>query len=167
LLVIAAFVVHFLAIHPFQDGNGRLSRVLTTLLLLRAGYRYVPYSSLERIVEENKDGYYRALRGSQRKIRTDREDLGDWVRFFLTILRQQKDVLLRKTEVEKRLVKMPADAERIVALVRERGRLSIAEVVDGLGINRNTAKVHLRNLVEQGWLVKEGVGKATRYMAGR
>jgi Fic family protein len=167
LLVIAAFVVHFLAIHPFQDGNARLSRVLTTLLLLCAGYLYVPYSSLERVVEENKDGYYRALRSSQRHIRTDREDLGDWIRFFLTILKQQKDVLLRKTELEKRLGTLPADAERIVSLARERGHLSIAEVVELLGINRNTAKVHLRNLVDEGWLTRQGVGRATRYTVGR
>ena len=65
LLVIAVFIVRFLAIHPFQDGNGRLSRALTTLLLLRAGYGYVPYSSLERVVEENKNAYYLALRRAQ------------------------------------------------------------------------------------------------------
>ncbi|MBU1701128.1 MAG: Fic family protein [Candidatus Eisenbacteria bacterium] len=65
LLVVAVFVVRFLAIHPFQDGNGRLSRALTTLLLLRAGYDYVPYSSLERIVEDNKEEYYKALRRAQ------------------------------------------------------------------------------------------------------
>ncbi len=82
LLIIAAFTVHFLAIHPFQDGNGRLSRILTTLLLLRSGYLYVPYSSLERIVEENKEGYYRALRTAQRLIRTQDENLDAWLRFF-------------------------------------------------------------------------------------
>lgn len=167
LLVIAAFVVHFLAIHPFQDGNGRLSRVLTTLFLLRSGYRYVPYSSLERIVEKNKDGYYRALRASQRYIRSEQEELDDWARFFLKALKQQKDVLLRKMEQQKRLEKLPPEAERIFILARERGRLTISEIVELLGINRNTAKVHLRNMVEQGWLTRQGVGKATRYTPGR
>lgn len=167
LLVIAAFVVHFLAIHPFQDGNGRLSRVLTTLFFLRSGYRYVPYSSLERIVEENKDGYYRALRASQRYIRSEQEELDDWARFFLKALKQQKDVLLRKMEQQKRLEKLPPEAERIFLLARERGRLTISEIVELLGINRNTAKVHLRNMVEQGWLTRQGVGKATRYTPGR
>jgi len=70
LLVIAIFVVVFLEIHPFQDGNGRLSRILTTLLLLRAGYAYVPYSSLESIIEQSKDSYYLALRRTQVTIRT-------------------------------------------------------------------------------------------------
>ena len=65
LLIVAIFVVVFLEIHPFQDGNGRLSRVLTTLLLLRVGYYYVPYSSLESVIERNKEGYYLALRQTQ------------------------------------------------------------------------------------------------------
>jgi len=167
LLVIASFVVHFLAIHPFQDGNGRLSRVLTTLLLLKSGYLHVPYSSLERIVEENKDSYYRALRASQRNIRTEKEDVGDWVRFFLNALKKQKDVLLGKVERERRLEKLPREAERIVILAKERGRLTISEISEALEINKNTAKVHLRKLVEQGWLIKQGTGKATRYAPGR
>ena len=68
LIIIGVFVVVFLAIHPFQDGNGRLSRVLTTLLLLRAGYEYVPYASLESVIERTKDGYYRALRQQKRTV---------------------------------------------------------------------------------------------------
>jgi Fic family protein len=167
LLVIAIFVVHFLAIHPFQDGNGRLSRILTTLLLLRSGYRYVPYSSLERIVEENKDAYYRALRSSQKGIRTDKERLDDWVRFFLRILKQQKDGLIRKLEQEKQLEKLPLLEERILALVKERGRLTIGEAVTLLNVNRNTAKAHLRQLVRQGYLLQQGVGKATWYIMGK
>jgi len=71
LLIIAVINVVFLAIHPFQDGNGRLSRVLTTLLLLRSGYEYVPYASLESIVEENKDLYYKALRRTQTTLKDD------------------------------------------------------------------------------------------------
>ena len=66
LIVIGIFVVNFLAIHPFQDGNGRLSRALTNLLLLKSGYAYVPYSSTESIIEDNKEGYYRALSKTSR-----------------------------------------------------------------------------------------------------
>lgn len=163
LLSISAFVVHFLAIHPFQDGNGRLSRVLTTLLLLQAGYRHVPYSSLERVIEENKDGYYRALRQSQQGIRTEAENLDTWVRFFLQSLRTQKDVLLRKIERERRLEKLPHLSEQIVTLARERGRVTISEAVALLDINRNTAKLHLRQLVESGHLELHGTGRATWY----
>ena len=167
LLTVAAFVVHFLAIHPFQDGNGRLSRVLTTLLLLQAGYRYVPYSSMERIVEENKDVYYRALRLSQKEIRTDTENLDAWVRFFLQTLNKQKDVLMRKVEQEQRLEKLPPVSEQMVVLAKERGRLTITDTVTLLQVNRNTAKVHIRQLVESGYLVQHGTGRATRYTAGR
>ena len=82
LLVISVFVVCFLAIHPFQDGNGRLSRVLTTLLLLRAGYAYVPYSSLESVIEAGKDGYYLALRRTQARLPTEVPDWEPWAVFF-------------------------------------------------------------------------------------
>lgn len=167
LLVVAAFAVHFLAIHPFQDGNGRLSRVLTTLLLLQTGYRYVPYSSMERIIEENKDGYYRALRLSQKAIRTDAENLDAWVRFFLQSLKKQKDVLLRKVEREQLLERLSPISEQLVSLARERGRLTISDAVALLSINRNTVKLHFRQLVESGHLVQHGKGKATWYTAGK
>ena len=163
VMVIAAFIVHFLAIHPFQDGNGRLSRVLTTLLLLKSGYRYVPYSSLERVVEESKDGYYRALRLSQKQIRTPEENLDGWVSFFLLCLKKQKDVLLRKIEQEKILERLSPVSEQLLAQAKERGRLTITEGVLLQGINRNTVKLHLRQLVQQGYLEQHGSGKATWY----
>ena len=76
LILIGIFIVVFLAIHPFKDGNGRLSRALTTLLLLRAGYSYVPYSSMEGVVEQNKDSYYLALRRTQQTIRKKKNRTG-------------------------------------------------------------------------------------------
>jgi Fic family protein len=167
LLVIGAFVVHFLAIHPFQDGNGRLSRVLTTLLLLRSGYRHMPYSSLERIVEENKDGYYRALRASQKLIRSEEENLDDWLGFFLTSLKRQKDVLLGKIEREQLLEMLAPLEEKMLAIAKERGRIAIADAVTLLAANRNTVKLHLRQLVQQGYLEQHGTGKGTWYSVGR
>ena len=100
LLLIGIWVVVFLEIHPLQDGNGRLSRVLTTLLLLQAGYAYVPYSSLESVVEQNKDAYYRALRQTQGTIRTDAPDWQPWLMFFLHALAEQVRRLERKIERE-------------------------------------------------------------------
>ena len=90
LLAIAIFTVTFLEIHPFQDGNGRLSRILTTLLLLKAGYSYVPYSSLESVIEQNKEAYCLALRQTQSTIRTDLPNWQPWITFFLKSLSQQK-----------------------------------------------------------------------------
>lgn len=167
LLVIGAFVVHFLAIHPFQDGNGRLSRIITTLLLLQSGYRHVPYSSLERVIEENKDSYYRALRSSQKLIRSEGENLDDWLSFFLTSLKKQKDILLGKIEREQLLERLPTLAEQILVIARERGRITIAEAVALLAANRNTVKLHLRQLVQQGYLKQHGTGKGTWYSAER
>src|ERR1700691_2989780 len=96
LLVTAILTVVFLEFHPFQDGNGRLSRVLTTLLLLRAGYSYVPYSSLESVIERSKEGYYLALRQTQVTIRTDVPDWQPWILFFLRALQQQMQRLAGK-----------------------------------------------------------------------
>jgi Fic family protein len=86
LLVIAIFTVVFLEIHPFEDGNGRLSRVLTTLLLLRSGYAYVPYSSLESVIEQTNEGYCMVLRVSQGTIRTATPDWQPWLMYFLRAL---------------------------------------------------------------------------------
>ena len=90
LLVIAVFTVVFLEIHPFQDGNGRLSRILTTLLLLRSGYAYVPYSSLESVIEQSKESYYLALRNTQGTLRTDMPDWQPWFCTFCVRCRNKK-----------------------------------------------------------------------------
>ena len=104
LLITGIFVVVFLEIHPFQDGNGRLSRVLTTLLLLRSGYAYVPYSSLESVIEQNKEAYYLALRQTQGTIRGPNPDWQPWIEFFLNALRHQMQRLRTRVEREKLMV---------------------------------------------------------------
>ena len=165
LLAIAIFTVVFLQIHPFQDGNGRLSRVLTTLLLLQAGYAYVPYSSLESIIEENKQGYYIALRQTQKTIRTDSPDWQPWLLFFLRSLASQVKRLEEKVINEKRvLARLPELSLAIIELARDRGRISITEATGITGANRNTVKVHLRRLTEAGHLVRHGAGKAAWYV---
>jgi len=164
LLVIAVFVVVFLEIHPFQDGNGRLSRVLTTLLLLRAGYSYVAYSSLESVVEQSKEGYYLALRRTQGTIRTPTPDWNPWLEFFLRALQQQKRRLEKKIERERIILgDLPELSVQILELARERGRVSVAEVVKVTGISRNTVKVHLRALADQGHLTRHGAGRGAWY----
>jgi len=164
LLAIAVFVVVFLEIHPFQDGNGRLSRVLTTLLLLRSGYAYVPYSSLESVIEDSKEGYYLALRKTQGTIRTDAPDWGPWLAFFMRALVQQKRRLAAKVERERiELTALPELSARIIDLIRQHGRATISDVIAATGANRNTLKVHLRTLVEHGRLVRHGAGKGSWY----
>ena len=164
LLVTALFIVEFLAIHPFQDGNGRLSRVLTTLLLLRAGYAYVPYSSMEAVVEQNKKDYYLALRQSQTTLKNAVPDWQPWVLFFLGALRMQKQRLEAKLAQEQLLLsKLPALSLQILEQVKARGRITNGEIVTITNANRNTVKKHLEALVLAQQLQKNGVGKGTWY----
>jgi Fic family protein len=164
LIVIGIFIVVFLEIHPFQDGNGRLSRVLTTLLLLRAGYAYVPYGSLESVIEQSKEGYYLALRRTQRTIRTQEPDWTPWLTFFLTALQRQMRRLRGKVERERLLLaKLPDLAIQILDHARDHGRVTIADAVAITGASRNTLKLHFKRLRERGLLALHGQGRGAWY----
>jgi Fic family protein len=164
LLIISLFIVEFLAIHPFQDGNGRISRILTTYLLLREGYHYVPYSSLEAVVEQSKEGYYLALRQTQGTLSNENPDWQPWVLFFLRALRQQKKRLETKCEQESLLLtQLPPLSLSILQLVKSRGKATISDIVTVTSANRNTVKKHLESLVNTNLLQKNGVGKGTWY----
>lgn len=164
LLIIGVFIVVFLAIHPFQDGNGRLSRILTTLLLLKSGYLYVPYSSLESIVERSKDSYYLALRRTQGSLKSESPDFAPWLLFFLRALHKQKIHLELKVTREKvLLLQIPELSALILKLVQEHGRLGIGDIEKMTLANRNTLKKNLSNLVKTGSLLRLGKGKATWY----
>jgi len=164
LLIVAVFVVVFLEIHPFQDGNGRLSRVLTTLLLLQSGYAYVPYSSLESVIEMNKEAYYLALRQTQGTIRAEAPDWQPWLIFFMRSLTEQVRRLEKKVEREKLvLATLPELALQIVELAREHGRVRMGEVVKLTGASRNTLKEHFRTLVARGYLNQLGAGRGAWY----
>jgi Fic family protein len=164
LNAIGIFTVVFLEIHPFQHGNGRLSRVLTTLLLLRAGYSYVPYSSLESVIEQSKEGYYLALRQTQGTIRTDAPNWSPWLSYFVRSLRQHMHSLRAKVEREREhIAQLPKLAVDIVALLKEHGRLSIGETTTLTGASRNTLKNHFKQLMAQGTIEMHGKGRATGY----
>lgn len=164
LLVIAIFIVVFLEIHPFQDGNGRLSRVLTTLLLLRSGYAYLPYSSLESVIEATKDGYYLALRRTQGTIRSAAPAWEPWIAYFLTSLQRQKARLEAKIVRERLMIeRLPELGVRILELAKAHGRITNGQIVDLTGANRNTVKKHLQMLVSARHLIQHGNGKSTWY----
>jgi Fic family protein len=167
LLAVAVFVVVFLEVHPFQDGNGRLSRVLTTLLLLQAGYAYVPYSSLESIIEQSKEAYYLALRQTQGTLRSQQPNWQPWVVFFLRALQQQMKRLVKKLEREKLILSpLPELSVQLLEHVRAHGRTTMAEAVALTGASRNTLKVHFRSLVEKGLLALHGTGRGAWYSLG-
>lgn len=164
LLAVAVFVVVFLEIHPFQDGNGRLSRVLTTLLLLRTGYIYVPYSSLESIIEQSKEGYYLALRQTQGSIRTETPNWQPWILFFLRSLQKQTKLLSEKIEREKLVIEtLPEISIQILEHLQAHGRVTIGEMVRLTGKSRNTLKEHFRILVERNHLKLYGAGRGAWY----
>ncbi|MDO5690886.1 MAG: Fic family protein [Pseudomonadota bacterium] len=164
LLIIGLFVVVFLEIHPFQDGNGRLSRVLTTLLLLQAGYAYVPYSSLESVIEASKEGYYLALRQTQGTIRSGEPNWQPWLLFFLRSLAEQVRRLEKKVEREKIvLATLPELSLQIVEFAREHGRVTMMDAIKLTGASRNTLKQHLRHLTERGHLEQHGSGRGVWY----
>jgi Fic family protein len=168
LLVISVFVVVFLAIHPFQDGNGRLSRVLTTLLLLKSGYDYVPYSSLESVVEKTREDYYLALRRTQGTLDDSAIDWQPWLIYFLGALRQQKRNLEAKVEREHLvLAPLPILSVRILEFAREHGRVTVADAVKMTGASRPTLKDHFKALVRQHHLTRHGKARATWYSLAR
>ena len=166
LLIIAVFIVRFLAIHPFRDGNGRLSRVLTTLMLLRAGYAYVPYASLESVVEENKGQYYNALRRTQKTLAGE-PDWEPWIGFFLRALKRQASILAARVESSEAAtttqeISHPL-SQNVLALFETKDQLSLAQIVERTGANRNTLKVRLRELVKSKRLKLVGKGRGAFY----
>jgi Fic family protein len=164
LLAIGIFIVHFLAIHPFQDGNGRLSRALTTMLLLKKGYDYVPYSSIESIIEANKDAYYRALRRTQKTLRAKKTFYEPWLNFVLTTLQKQKRHLEEKIKSFKNydtsLSKLATD---ILGLLDEHPQLTVAKAAEVLNAKADTVKKSVKNLVDKGYLLKRGSTKGAWY----
>lgn len=166
LLLIGCFVVVFLAIHPFQDGNGRLSRVLTTLMLLRAGYLHVPYSSLESIIEASKEGYYLALRRTQTTLGNESPDWEAWLLFFLRSLVKQKDALTRKIDTTASAPgdDLPPLARQILALLPDHETLTLRQLVQLTGGKPATLKLRLKELVARGHLIPKGKGRGVHYL---
>ena len=165
ILVIVNFIFEFLAIHPFHDGNGRLSRAITNLLMLQAGYSYVPYVSLEEIIEDRKDAYYLSLRGAQRFHKTEQEDITTWILFLLEALLKQAEAardLIESEEPERMLSERQI---QILHLFEEGKTLSPKDIVLVLKekIPLPTIKQVLGRLVKLGLIQRIGLGRATRY----
>ena len=164
LLIVAVFIVNFLEIHPFQDGNGRLSRILTNLMLLQAGYVYVPFSSLESVIENSKEDYYLALRQTQTTIHLEAPNWQPWLMFFMRALQRQKRHLAIKVEREKNVLPNLSELSiKILDFVRDHGRVTTRSMVRETGASPNTLKVTFGNLVEKRLLVRHGGGRSTWY----
>lgn len=163
LLIVGNFLVEFLQIHPFQDGNGRLSRVLTNLLLLKEGYLYMPYISHEKLVEDNKPDYYMALRRSQKTFKTEHEDITPWLDFFLTIFLKQSQMaveLLSKENTEKLLSKKQLSIWQYLQEVEE---ATPGEIAKKARVARPTVNQALDKLLRLKKVERIGLGRSTRY----
>jgi len=163
LIVIAVFNVVFLAIHPFQDGNGRLSRILVTLLMLKAGYSYIPYSSLESIIEKNKDSYYLALQRTQKTLK-DKTDWEPWLHFFFRSLKRQKNHLEAKTNAIEKYSNLSEECALIMQYIEDNGRINLSKACELLpNVKKPTIKNRIKKLVEMKLIIRQGAGKATWY----
>lgn len=163
LLIIGNFLVEFLKIHPFQDGNGRLSRILTNLLLLKAGYRYMPYVSHEKLIEDNKTNYYLALRKSQNSFGGKKEDIFPWLHYFLDILLKQSEIatkLIQSEEVEKLL--SPKQLQ-IWNYLQDVAEAPPGAICDKTRITKPTVIQALNRLIKLKKVERIGMGRATRY----
>lgn len=163
LLVIGNFIVEFLNIHPFQDGNGRLSRILTNLLLLKAGYLYMPYISHEKFIEDNKDAYYIALRRSQKTFGKEDENITAWLDFFLTMLLKQSEMaikLLESEQVEKLLSLKQLDVWNYLLGTTE---ATPSEIAEKTKVARPTVNQSLTKLLKLKKIEKISSGRGTRY----
>ncbi|MCK5475266.1 MAG: Fic family protein [Candidatus Pacebacteria bacterium] len=163
LLVIANFLVEFLKIHPFQDGNGRLSRVLTNLLLLKAGYEYMPYVSHEKLIEDNKPEYYIALRKSQKTMGSKKENVVPWIEFFFTILIKQSQMameLLSEEKIEKLLTNKQLAVWEYLDKVDESTPLEIAKKTK---VAYGTVRQALDKLMRLKKIERIGQGRGTVY----
>lgn len=164
LLVIANFLVEFLKIHPFEDGNGRLSRVLTNLLLLRSGYTFTQYVSHEQIIERRKDEYYIALIKSQETFKTEHDTIAPWLNFFLGIVKEQATKalsFLEEEHIEDTLSPKQYEVWKYFSTVNE---ASISDIVEATGIAHGTVKQSLERLLELKKIKMMGRGRGTRYV---
>lgn len=163
LLVIANFLVEFLKIHPFEDGNGRLSRILANLLLLKQGYAYMPYVSHEKLIEDNKADYYVALRKNQKTLRTKKPDISSWINFFFNIVLTQSQMaihLLTQTNIETIL----SPKQLLVWNYLEKTiETTPREISSKTGVPRPTINQVINKLLDLKMIERIGQGSTTRY----
>ncbi len=164
LLLIANFVVEFLKIHPFEDGNGRLSRVLTNLLLLRSGYQFVQYVSHEQIVERRKDEYYLALRKSQETFNTDHDTIVPWLNFFLSVVKEQATKALSYLQEEKVEDTLSPKQYEVWKYLSSVGEAAPGDIAKATGVVGVTVSQALERLIELGLVKRVGRGRGTRYV---
>lgn len=163
LIKVASFVYDFLSVHPFQDGNGRLSRLISTLLLLKNGYKWIQYVSFEHEIESRKTEYYQALRSCQAQ--RPNEDISVWILFFLDCLKNIQLQLMAKLEKSGVEIQLSAREKSILTIIQNRPNIQSGEIAEKLAIPAPTVKRILSGLLSKELIEKHGVGRGVSYTA--
>ncbi len=161
LIKVASFVYDFLSIHPFQDGNGRLSRLISTLLLLKNGYKWIQYVSFEHEIENRKNEYYQVLKRCQAQ--RPNEDVTVWVQFFLNCLSNIQSQLLTKVQKSGVETQLSAKEKTIYSIIQNRPNIQSGEIAVKLAIPAPTVKRILSELHKKGLIEKQGSGRSVSY----
>jgi Fic family protein len=163
LILTAAFIVHFLAIHPFRDGNGRLSRLLTIWILLRFGYEWMQFASHEKVIEDNKERYYLALRETQNSFNKSLVKYDPWIDFFCDIIFQQTQIIDALLKKESPVSSMNQNEVVVYEILKSNGKCNIGFILEQVEMTRAGLKTLLKRMLESGHIKSKGAGKATVY----
>ena len=161
LIKVASFVYDFLSVHPFQDGNGRLSRLISTLLLLNKGYKWIQYVSFEHEIENRKNEYYQVLRSCQAQ--RPNEDVTVWIQFFLSCLSNIQSQLMTKLHKSGLETQLSPKEKSIYSIIQNRPNIQSGEIAEKLAIPAPTVKRILSELVNKGLIEKQGNGRNVSY----
>ena len=161
LIKIASFIYEFLSVHPFQDGNGRLSRLISTLLLLNKGYKWIQYVSFEHEIESRKNEYYQVLRSCQAQ--RPNEDVTVWIHFFLNCLSNIQTQLLTKLQQSGLETQLSHKEKSIYTIIQNRPNIQSGEIAIKLAIPAPTVKRILSELINKGLIEKQGSGRNVSY----
>ncbi len=161
LIKIAAFVYDFLSVHPFQDGNGRMSRLISSLLLLKNGYKWIEYVSFEHEIENRKNEYYQALRSCQAQ--RPNENITVWMLFFLGCLSNIQKQLIEKLNKSGLETQLSPKEKSIFTIIQNRPNIQSGEISEKLAIPLPTVKRILSDLINKGIIEKQGGGRNVSY----
>jgi len=161
LIKVASFVYDFLSVHPFQDGNGRLSRLISTFLLLRKGYKWIQYVSFEHEIENRKNEYYQVLRNCQAQ--RPNEDITVWIQFFLSCLSNIQLQLITKLNKSGLETKLSPREKSIFMIIQNRPNIQSGKIAEKLAIPAPTVKRILSELLKKGLIEKQGSGRNVSY----
>ena len=161
LVKCASFCYEFVSIHPFQDGNGRLSRLMASLLLLKNGYKWIQYVSFEHEIESKKEEYYRVLRNCQSQ--RPNENITEWISFFFNSLLNIQNQLLQKLESSGLQSQLSPKEKSILTFIGNHSGCKSGDIAKKLDIPNPTVKRILSNLIERNLIEKHGNGPGTNY----